>query len=140
MISSSIQEISLGDKAQFTKTITETDIAFYCAITGDFNPKHVDKTYAESTSIGRMIAPNGIAAGLMAPILGMYLPGLGTLALESWTFPLKTIFPGDTITCSGEIVEKNEQKNIVVIEFTWTNQNGVVVITGGAKVMPPKRD
>lgn len=129
----------MGDKAQFTKTITETDIAFYSAISGDFNPMHVDKVYSGSTRFGERIAHCGVAAGLMAPILGMQLPGLGTLALESWTRHRKPVYAGDTITCIGEVIEKDEARNVVVINFTWTNQNGVVVITGGAKVKPPKK-
>jgi 3-hydroxybutyryl-CoA dehydratase len=134
-----IQEINLGDKAEFTKTILETDITFFCAISGDFNPMHVDQVHAESTRFRGRIAHFGVAGGLMAPILGMQLPGKGTITLEHWTRHYKPVYAGDTITCIGEVVKRDEEKNVVDIDFTWTNQKGQVVIIGGAKVMPPKK-
>ncbi|NPV90855.1 MAG: MaoC family dehydratase [Firmicutes bacterium] len=134
-----IQELTLGDKAQVSKTVTEADIAFYSAISGNFSPAYVDQAYAKGTSYGARIAPWGVPGGLMAPILGMHLPGLGSLALESWTRHHQPVYIGDTVTCTGELVEKDEARNVVEIGFTMTNQNGVVVMTGGARMMPPKR-
>lgn len=135
----SIQELTLGEKVQVTKTITETDIAFYCAISGNFSPLYVDQAYAEGSRYGARIAPWGVPGGLMAPILGMHLPGLGSLAIESWTRHHEPVYIGDTITCTGELLEKDEARNTVVIGFTMTNQNGAVVMTGGAYMMPPKK-
>lgn len=139
MAGKTIQELNLGDKVQLTKTVTETDIAFYCAMSGNFSPAYVDKAYAEGTPFGARIAPWGVPGGLMAPILGMHLPGLGSLAIESWTRHHEPVYIGDTVTCTGELIEKDEPKNMVEISFTMTNQDGIVVMTGGAKMMPPKK-
>ena len=38
----SIDELKVGDSAQVSKTITETDINDFARVTGDFNPVHLD--------------------------------------------------------------------------------------------------
>lgn len=42
-------EIKIGDKAHFTKTITQADVILYAGLSGDFNPVHMDKTYGEAS-------------------------------------------------------------------------------------------
>ncbi|MDI7261691.1 MAG: MaoC/PaaZ C-terminal domain-containing protein, partial [Thermodesulfobacteriota bacterium] len=46
MIGKSIEELKVGDRAEFTKTIAESDIYLYAGITGDLNPAHINETYA----------------------------------------------------------------------------------------------
>ncbi len=88
----SFSEIQIGDKASFSKTITETDVYLFAGISGDFNPLHVDEEYAKTTDFGTRIAHGGLAASLLAPVLGMKLPGLGTVALETTTKFRKPVF------------------------------------------------
>lgn len=133
-----IHEIEIGMEASFTKTIFETDIVLFAAISGDFNPMHMNEEYAKTTPFKTRIAHGGIAASLIAPVLGMMLPGLGTLALETTSRYLAPVRPGDTITATGKVVSKDEKRNIIVMELTYKNQEGKVVISGEAKVMPPK--
>jgi acyl dehydratase len=67
----------------------------------------------------------------------MKLPGLGTVALEINTrFKAPTYF-GDTITATGEFIEKIEKKRWVRMALTWTNQKGELVAEGSALVIPP---
>ena len=134
-----IDEISIGEEASFTKTITEVDIAMFAAMTGDFNPLHMDEVYAQKTRFGRRLAHGGIAASLVAPLMGMKVPGLGTIALEFHYKYLAPVFPGDTITCIGIVTDKDTERNIVSLRYTLTNQNGIKVIECYAKVMPPKK-
>ncbi|BDA78134.1 dehydratase [Leptospira kobayashii] len=133
----SYNEIQIKDTAQFTKTITETDVYLFAGISGDFNPLHVDEEYAKTTSFGTRIAHGGLAASLLAPVLGMKLPGLGTLALETTTKFRKPVYFGDTITCKVEVTEKLEKLKAVRLKVVWTNQKGEVVSKGDALVIPP---
>ncbi|MFO7686360.1 MAG: MaoC/PaaZ C-terminal domain-containing protein, partial [Desulfobacterales bacterium] len=49
MIGKTFDELSVGQSARFSKTITETDIYLYAGISGDFNPAHVNEAYAATT-------------------------------------------------------------------------------------------
>lgn len=132
------EELEVGMSASFTKTITETDVYLFAGITGDFNPMHLNEEFAKTTPFKTRIAHGGLPQGLIAPVLGMKLPGLGTVALEITTrFKAPTFF-GDTVTATGEISEKLEDKRWVRMTLTWTNQKDEVIGTGTALVMPPR--
>ncbi|MCC6275847.1 MAG: MaoC family dehydratase [Leptospiraceae bacterium] len=134
------EEIQIGEKARFTKTVTETAVYLFAGISGDFNPLHVDEEYAKSTQFKTRIAHGGLAASLLANILGMKLPGLGTVALEvTQKFRNPTYF-GDTITVEVEVTKKVDRMKIVEMNILWTNQRKEVVSKGTCKVLPPGSD
>jgi len=135
-----ISEISIGDNASFTKTISETDIYLFAGISGDFNPMHVNEEFAKKTMFGRRIAHGAIATSLIAPVLGTMLPGLGTVAIDTSVRYKAPVYPGDTITATATVVEIFEEKNRVRMELKWVNQGGTEVAIGEGTVMPPKEE
>ena len=56
MIGKTIDELRLGDAAEFAKTVSESDIYLYAGVTGDFNPAHVNEVYTEKTFLKTRIA------------------------------------------------------------------------------------
>ncbi len=67
-----IHELKIGDSAQISKTITESDIELFAKATGDFNPVHLDQAYAEKTSFKGRIAHGLLSVGLLSDCLGKY--------------------------------------------------------------------
>ncbi|MBF0227472.1 MAG: OB-fold domain-containing protein [Desulfobacterales bacterium] len=133
------EELEIGMSASFTKTISESDVYLFAGISGDFNPMHLNEEFAKKTPFGTRIAHGALPQSLIAPVLGMKLPGLGTVAIEINTrFRAPTYF-GDTITATGEITEKIEKKKWVRMNLTWTNQRDELVADGTALVIPPVR-
>lgn len=139
MIGKTIDEIKLGDKACFEKTISETDVYLFAGITGDLNPAHINQVASEQTMFKGRIAHGILVSGLISTVLGMYLPGPGTIYLGQelkFTAPVKI---GDTIKAEAEVIEMVVEKNRIKLRTVCTNQDGKVVIDGVATVMPPKR-
>jgi 3-hydroxybutyryl-CoA dehydratase len=134
----SIDQLKIGDAASFAKTVSESDIYLYAGITGDFNPAHVNETYAKGTFFKTRIAHGMLTAGFISAILANQLPGPGTIYLKQELSFLAPVHIGDTITAGVEIIELIAQKNRVRLKTTCTNQDGVVVLNGEAMVMPPK--
>lgn len=135
----SYDELEVGMSASISKTITETDVYLFAGISGDFNPMHVNEQFAKTTPFGTRIAHGALAQSLLAPVLGMKLPGLGTIALEvTARFKAPTHF-GDTITCKATVSELLPEKQWVRLGAVWTNQDGAVVATGSALVIPPRK-
>ncbi|EMN51269.1 MaoC-like protein [Leptospira interrogans str. L1207] len=126
----SYEEIGIGEKASFSKTITETDIYLFAGISGDFNPLHVDEEYAKTTIFGTRNAHGGLAASLLAPVLG-------TVAWETVTKFRKPVYPGDTVTCIVEVKSKIEKMKMIQMKILWTNQKGEMIGKGECKVLPP---
>ncbi|NMF06476.1 MaoC family dehydratase [Clostridium beijerinckii] len=133
-----IKELKIGDKASFQKTITETDVYLYAGITGDLNPAHINQVESEKTMFQGRIAHGMLTAGLVSAVLGMQLPGPGSIYLGQelkFTAPVKI---GDTIKAEVEVIERIEDKNRIKLSTTCTNQDGVEVLKGVATIMPPK--
>jgi len=133
-----IDQIEIGQSASFTKTITETDVYLFAGITGDLNPAHVNETVAKGTMFKGRIAHGMLCASLLSTVLGMYLPGPGTIFLKNEIKFLAPVRFNDTITATCTAKEKLLDKNKVIFECKVVNQDGTVVISGEATVMPPK--
>ncbi len=63
--------LKVGETAEFSKTITETDLAMFSAITGDFDPIHVNEDYAAKSPFGKRIAHGGLVLGLLSSCASM---------------------------------------------------------------------
>lgn len=127
----------LGDKASMTKTVTEREVNLFAEVTGDTNPAHTDEEWAKKTKFGTRIAHGMLSAGFISAVLGMKLPGPGTIYLQQalkFTAPVKF---GDTVTAEAEVVEIIDGKKLR-LKTTATNQAGVVVLEGEALVFPPR--
>jgi len=133
-----INQIKIGDKAYFQKTITETDVYMYAGITGDQNPAHINEVYAKQTFFKERIAHGMLTAGLISAVLGMQLPGPGTIYLKQDLKFLAPVKFNDTIKAEVEVIEKITDKNRIKVKTVCTNQNDEMVLTGEATVMPPK--
>lgn len=133
-----IEQLSIGQTASFSKTVTESDIYLFAGVTGDINPAHVNEAYASKTFFKGRIAHGMLSAGFISAVLGMQLPGPGTIIyLEQnlrFLFPVR---PGDTITATVEVVDLDPTKNTALLRTICTNQDGKQVVDGLAKVKPP---
>jgi 3-hydroxybutyryl-CoA dehydratase len=134
----SIDRIKVGDAAEFSKTVTETDIYLYAGITGDLNPAHINEAYAKNTFFKTRIAHGMFTAGFISNLLGMQLPGPGTIYLKQSLSFLAPVRFGDTVTARAEVIEVLAEKNRIRLKTTCTNQDGAVVLDGEALVSPPK--
>jgi len=133
-----IDVINVGDSASFTKTVTESDIILYAGISGDFNPAHINAEAAKESMFGQRIAHGMLSAGFISNVLGMQLPGPGTIYMGQELRFVRPVYIGDTVTATATVIERIEEKNRLKLETVVTNQRGETVITGVATVMPPK--
>ena len=133
--------IAVGDRAAFTKTVTEADIILFAGVTGDMNPVHIDETFAAHSIFEKRIAHGMIGAGLISTVLGTRLPGPGAIYLSQTLQFKKPVFIGDTITATVEVTAvdaETEKKRKVTLTTTCTNQDGTTVLTGEAVLIPPR--
>ncbi len=130
------REIRLGQTAQISKKITDTDLALFAAVTGDFNPIHFDPVYAAATPFKERIAHGMILAGLISAVIGMKLPGQGTIYLQQTLHFLAPVKVGDVLTASVEVIDLLERHR-VRLKTKCVKQDGVVVLDGEALVIAP---
>jgi 3-hydroxybutyryl-CoA dehydratase len=133
----SIQELRLGDWAEFSKTVTEADVVLFAGVTGDFNPAHVDQVWASRTRFGGRIVHGILSAGLISAAIGTRLPGPGSIYLSQELKFLAPVRIGDTLTARVEVLEILERRNRTRLGTQVRNQEGTLVVDGTAWVMPP---
>ena len=80
-----------------------------------------------------------LVSGLTSAVLGMQLPGEGTIYLGQDNKFRRPVYIGDTVKATCEVIELNTEKNIAKLATTTTNQNNEIVIEGIAVVMAPKK-
>ena len=131
-----IEEISVGQTAEFSKTVTETDVILFAGITGDFNPAHVDAVAAEKGMFGGRIAHGMLSAGFISTVLAMKLPGPGTIYLSQNLRFTGPVMIGDTVTARVEVAEIMPKRR-VRLTTTVTRYDGTQVIEGEAVVLAP---
>ena len=124
-----------GEKATFSKTITESDVCVFAGVSGDFNPIHINKIYAEQTMFKKRIVHGALLNSYISNVIGMQLPGTGTIYLEQNSKFVKPVYIGDTVTASVEIEDIiKEEKGILKLSTNVVNQNGELCLEGYAIV------
>jgi len=124
------------------RTITETDIVNFAALTGDWYPLHTDIEYAKKGPFGERIAHGllilSIANGLM-PLYDMAIVAFYGMDKVRFTAPTKI---GDTIHVELEVVEKQGKGDIggvITLKESVKNQRGETVALSTKKVLIAKR-
>jgi 3-hydroxybutyryl-CoA dehydratase len=133
-----INNLVVGQKSSFSKTITETDVYMFAGISGDINPAHINEEYAKNTFFKGRIAHGMLTGALISAVLGVQLPGPGTIYVSQALNFLAPVYFGDTITATAEIKEILLEKSRVILETYCINQNGVKVTSGEAVIIPPR--
>jgi 3-hydroxybutyryl-CoA dehydratase len=137
MIKKKFEDIQIGEKVSFGKTITEADVFAFAGITADFNPIHVNVEFAKKSFFGKRVAHGMLTAGLINQTL-TNLGGLGTIHLTQTVKFMAPVFIGDTVTVASEVVSKDSGKNRMTVKSTVTNQEGKTVLEGEALILMPK--
>lgn len=126
------EELELGRTFTYRRTFTEGDLAMFCGISGDYNPYHQDEQFARESPFGRRTLPGLLTASMMTHIGGM----LGFLATEMSFEYLAAVYPGDTVTCTVTIADKDVEKRHMTSKAEFTNQEGKEVLRASFSGFP----
>ncbi len=130
-------EISVGDTASLVREVSERDIQLFGALSGDINPVHFDDEYAQGTMFKGRIVHGIWSVALFSTLLGMQLPGPGTIYLGQTSQFRRPIRVGDTITATVTVATKDDDTKRVTLTCVCTNQDGTEVTLGEATVIAP---
>jgi acyl dehydratase len=133
-------QLAVGDKFKGTRgrTVTETDVALFSAVSGDWNPIHNDAAFAGEGPFGGRIAHGLLLVSMMtgmAPISGTAVVALYGFDRIRFVHPVHL---GDTITYSSQVaglVARGRDRGIADLEFEICNQHGRVCVAGVIKIL-----
>lgn len=118
-----LRAAQLGEKAAFTRTLTEADAALFIGVTWDVNPYHTDDSYVAQTQFGRRIVPGLLTASLLTHLGGLW----AFLATEMSFEFVGPVYVGETVTATAEVVEVSERG--------WVRLAGRVSSADGREVL-----
>ena len=114
------------------KHITQGNINLYAEASGDFNPIHIDESFAAKTPLGGTIAHGMLSLAyvseMMTSVFGQNWLSEGKLRAK-FKEPAR---PGDTLTINGKItcLEQKDDVSYANCNFECLNQKGEMIVTG----------
>jgi len=126
--------VAVGDRASFSKTVGETDVYLFAGITGDFSPNHVNKSYMERSSYGRLMVHGALLVGFMSTTSTMVVAQSRETADETPVSLgydrvrfLAPVFFGDTLTVDYVISAIDLERRRSTGDIAVKNQDGTLV-------------
>ncbi|MDC0077373.1 MaoC family dehydratase [Deltaproteobacteria bacterium] len=128
--------LNVGEEipALTTPLVSRHTLALYCGASGDHNPIHVDLDFAKSSGLDDVIAHGMLSAGYLAQMLTNWIPQSALRSFNNRFTAMTQI--GDTVTCSGKIVEKFEKDGEKFLRLElYTNTPQAQTIVAEAEVV-----
>ena len=125
-------QISIGQKATRSITLTADHVKTFAELSGDYNPLHFDESFVAKTKFKKLVVQGGLTTGLLHALVAMDMPGPGTVFLsQNWKFTAP-VFIDDTITAEAEVINVHETKPVTQLKIKVTRQTSEVVLEGEA--------
>jgi len=131
------EEFEVGDTIETAgRTVTESDVMRFAALSGDYNELHTNAEYARETMFGERIAHGLLGLSIVSGLSARMGFGDGTveafISLE-WKFRAPITF-GDTVWARIEVKRKKEMSRLgggfVIFDVTVRNQDDETVQKG----------
>lgn len=132
------EDLSVGMRDAFEKTVMASDVVGFAEVSGDRNPIHLSEHFAAKTPFKTRIAHGLYTASLISALLGTRLPGPGAIYLSQSLHFRAPVKIGDTVTVSVEVVELMPEKNRARLACEC-RVGDTVVLDGEALVKVPAR-
>jgi NAD(P)-dependent dehydrogenase (short-subunit alcohol dehydrogenase family)/acyl dehydratase len=100
-------DLRVGLASEYEREIEESDVLGFAANSGDFNPLHVDSSFAQQTRYSQRIVHGAFQIGLASALIGMHLPGRDVLLGSVNARFLAPLYFPCRVRVSGEITAWN---------------------------------
>lgn len=124
----------LGDKASISRVFLQDDVEEFSRLSLDINPIHLDEAYAAESIFGAPIVHGMLVSSLFSGLLGLKLPGEGTIYLGQSLKFLEPVYIGQEVTAMVTVIDIRADKPIAKLSTVCKNSESKVVIEGEAVV------
>lgn len=129
--------LQIGQKASITKKFSEEEVFQFADLSQDKNPLHLNKDFGQTSIFGQRVVHGILVASLFSGLIGMKLPGPGSIYLGQNLVFKAPVTIDETVTANVEIIKIREDKPIVTLRTVCLNSEGATVIEGEAVVKYP---
>ena len=133
-----VEDLEIGMTRLLERKVTQNDILLFSKVSGDQNPVHLDKEYAQQTIFGRRIAHGMLTASFISAVIAEQLPGHGTVYLSQTLKFIRPVLPGHLVTTTVQVTNINYSNRRVTLDCKCEVDERVV-LAGEALVLAPSR-
>jgi acyl dehydratase len=147
-LSKYLDEFVVGEKFVTPgRTITETDVVMFAAMTGDYNQIHTDARETAKGQFGQRLAHGllclAVSHGLFFRLDLISTTAIAFAGIEDWKF-LSPVFFGNTIRCNIEVMDvvfskSKPDRGVLKLKFEIFNEDTGKVAQSGIKSIMMKR-
>lgn len=132
-----LSELKVGDRAEITRVVTADDLYVFANVSGNHNPMHLPKEDGDADGRPESVAPGMFLGSLVSAVLGMQLPGPGTLYRGQTLEFHDRAAEGDELVTSVEVTSVGEDGIVTLATEVHRTTDGATILTGEAKVAAP---
>ena len=115
--------------------IVREQLRAYADVSGDVNPIHLDEAFAKEAGFPSVIVHGMISMAFMGDHIRFNFPESEFKLARMRTRFRKVTFPGDRLTCEGEVKKLNDNNGLTVI-LRIKNQKNETTTDGEADLLP----
>jgi 3-oxoacyl-[acyl-carrier protein] reductase len=123
-------QIQVGDTASLTRAIGPDEVRRFVELTGDDNPLHVSRAYAETTPFKDIVVHGMLGASFLSTVIGTQLPGEGALWISQTLDFQLPVRLGDVLTVTCVVEKKHDRERLLDLTSRIENQARQVVLSG----------
>jgi 3-oxoacyl-[acyl-carrier protein] reductase len=128
------EQIQVGDTATLARTIGPDEVRRFVELTGDDNPLHVDRAFAERTPFKGVVVHGMLGASFLSTVIGTQLPGHGALWVSQSLEFLHPVRLGDRLEVRATVTRKIERERLLELDAVIENAGHTVVLRGKGTV------
>jgi len=123
--------VAVGDEIpELQRTVEQAQISAYAEAAGDPNPIHIDEELAKAFGFEGTIAHGMLNLAILTEAVARWAGGYDRVASIGVRFS-RPLLRGDTIICTGRVVEVDPSSGLVTLELGATSDRGERVLSNG---------
>jgi phosphate butyryltransferase len=138
LVNRTFDELAPGESAELRRLITPDDLFIFAAASGNHNPMHLADSDLDGDGQTERVAPGMFVASLISAVLGMQLPGAGTLYRRQVLDFHERAHSGDEMVCRVEVLEKMSDGAVRLSTTVSRAADSAIIVSGEAVVLAPK--
>ena len=127
-----------GELTTMVKQPTSRQLVMWASVSGDYNPIHYDKDFAQSRDLPGIVVHGQLVGCFLGHMVTDWAGEHGSLKQLTLTYR-RMIFPNEPLACKGIVTKKyiEDDQHFVICSLWAENAKGEKTVTGTAVVILP---
>ncbi|XDA97390.1 bifunctional enoyl-CoA hydratase/phosphate acetyltransferase [Sulfitobacter sp. LCG007] len=134
-----LTDLRVGDRAEIVRVVSADDLYVFANVSGNHNPMHLPNEDGDGDGKVESVAPGMFLASLVSAVIGMRLPGPGTLYRGQTLEFHEPAMDGDELSTSVEVTDIDPSGIVTLLTEVRRLGDGALILSGSARVAAPKR-